>query len=120
MKPEIVPLTHDHLVEWYGEAGRGPTVKGIAALLDGKLIAVAGFRMSGGLIVAFCDLRDEARPYKAAIHRTAVSLLNGAKARHRRILAVCDNNETTAAKWLTRLGFRPTDEPEVWEWRTSV
>ena len=120
MTPEIVPLSHDHLVEWYGEAGRGPTVKGITAFLDGQMIAVAGFRISGGHVVAFCDLKDEARPFKAAIHRTAVRLLAEAGKRHRRILAICDDNEATAPKWLSRLGFRPTDEPEVWEWRTSV
>lgn len=120
MVPEIVPLTRDHVIEWYGEDGRGPTFRGIAAFLDGKMIAIAGFRIMRGNVIAFCDLKDEARPFKTAIHRTAIGLLGEAKSRHRRILAVCDANETTAPKWLTRLGFCPTDEPEVWEWRTSA
>jgi len=115
-RPEIVPLAREHLVEWYGDDGRGPTVKGIAATLDGKLIAIAGFRLTGGHVIAFCDLRDEARPWKAAIHRTAIRLIRDAKARHRRIVALCDENEPTAPRWLSRLGFKP-EEGIVWAWQ---
>lgn len=118
MSPVIVPLEREHLVEWYGDDGRGPTVKGIAAFLDGKLIAVAGLRITAGHVIAFCDLRDEARPWKVAMHRTAVRLLDEAKARHRRILAICEEHEPTAERWLTRLGFKP-QEDGVWEWRLS-
>lgn len=117
IKPEVVPLTHDHLVEWYGERGRAPTIKGIAAFLEGKMIAIAGFRLSRGHVIAFCDLKDEARPYKHHIHRIALALLNEAKTRHRRILAVCDTSEKTAPKWLARLGFKPSHEDDIWEWR---
>lgn len=118
MTPVIVPLERDHLIEWYGDDGRGPTVKGVAAFLDDKLIAIAGFRMSGGHVIAFCDLKDEARPWKAAIHRTAVKLIQEAKTRHRRIIAICDESEPTAPKWLRRLGFNQ-DEGEVWVWQRS-
>lgn len=116
MTPEIVPLSHEHLVEWYGETGRGPTVKGVAAFLDGKMIAVAGFRMERGHVIAFCDLRDEARPWKAAMHRTAVRLLTEAKQRHRRIMAICEESEPTAPRWLARLGFKH-EEGSVWVWQ---
>lgn len=119
MRPEIVDLTQDHLFEWYGEDGKGPTVKGVAGYVDGKLIAIAGFRIARGHVIAFCDLKPEARAWKAAIHRTAVRLINDAKRRHRRILAVCDEDEPTAPKWLTRLGFKE-QEGGVWEWRTSA
>jgi len=115
-RPEIVPLTRDHLVDWYGDDGRGPTVKGVAGFVDGKLVAIAGFRLTGGHVIAFCDLRDEARPWKAAIHRTAVRLIQEAKGRHRRILAICEENEPTAPKWLTRLGFVEQDDG-VWAWQ---
>ena len=115
---EIVPLTHAHLVEWYGERAKEPTVKGIAAFVGSKLVAVAGFRLDRGLVIAFCDLREEARPFKKTIHKTAIELMDSAKRRHKRILAVCDPDEPTASNWLRRLGFRQS-EGDVWEWRTS-
>lgn len=113
MTPTISPLTHADLEEWYGDKGRGPTMKGIAGRLDGELIAVAGFVIVMGQVVAFCDLKPQARPWKAAIHRTAVSLIREASARHRRILAYCDGEEAGSSKWLRRLGFQP-DEKDVW------
>ncbi|RWF71865.1 hypothetical protein [Mesorhizobium sp.] len=118
MGHSIVPLTRDHLIEWYGDKGRGPTVRGIAGLVDGKLVAVAGLWYSAGNVIAFCSLKDGARPYRHAIHRTALSILSEAKARHKRIMAVCDRDEITSAKWLTRLGFKP-DDGDVWIWQTS-
>ncbi|RWI22881.1 MAG: hypothetical protein EOQ92_18375 [Mesorhizobium sp.] len=118
MAHEVVPLTREHLLEWYGEDGKGPTVRGIAGLVDGKLAAVAGFWFSGGTVIAFCSLKDEARPYRHAIHRTALSLLNDAKARHKRIIAMRDKDEKTSEKWLSRLGFKP-DDGDVWIWQTS-
>lgn len=119
MSHEIVPLTHEHLAEWYGEKGYLPTVKGIAGLVDGKLAAVAGFWLSQGNVIAFCELRDAARPFKKTIHRTAIELMANAKKQHKRIIALRDPDEPTAANWLRRLGF-VRSEGDVWEWRISV
>lgn len=119
MAHEIVPLTHEHLAEWYGEEGYQPTVKGIAGFVDGKLVAVAGFWLSRGNVIAFCELRDEARPFRKTIHRTALELMEAAKQRHKRIIALCDPNEPTAPNWLRRLGFVEGDGG-IWEWRISV
>lgn len=116
--PEIVPLTHEHLADWYGERGYLPTVKGIAAILDGKLIAVAGFWLTKGLVIAFCNLREEARPFRKTMHRVALDLMTEAKRRHKRIIAKCDPGEATAPNWLRRLGFRE-EEGEVWAWQIS-
>lgn len=119
MAHEIVPLTHEHLAEWYGADGYQPTVKGIAGLVDGKLVAVAGFLLSQGNVIAFCELKDEARPFKKTIHRTAIELMEAAKKQHKRIIAKRDPDEPTAANWLRRLGF-VQGEGDVWEWRISV
>lgn len=116
--PEIVPLTHEHLEAWYGHDGRAPTVKGIAGFVDGKLVAVAGFWLNKGVVIAFCSLKHEARPYKLLIHRTALKLFAEAKQRHKRIIAVCDANEPTAPNWLRRLGFRH-EEGDIWSWQIS-
>lgn len=119
MPHEIVPLRHEHLSEWYGEEGRQPTVKGIAAFVDGKLAAVAGFMIVGGRVVAFCDLKEEARPYRKSIHQTALKLMADAKQRHKRIIAYCDPKEPTAPNWLRRLGFREEDGG-IWAWQISA
>lgn len=116
MAHEIVPLTRDHLLEWYGDDGAGPTVRGIAAILDGKLVAVAGLWFSRGNVIAFCALKDEARPYKLTIHKTALAIINDAKTRHKRIIAICDGNEKSSASWLSRLGFRQ-EEGDLWAWQ---
>lgn len=118
MAHQVVPLEREHLVEWYGDRGNGPTVRGIAGLVDGQLVAVAGLMYSGGNVIAFCSLKDEARPFRHTIHRTALAIMEEAKARHKRIIALCDRDEKTSAKWLTRLGFKP-DDGDVWTWQTS-
>lgn len=119
MKPEIVPLTHELLAEWYGDKAYQPTVKGVAAFVDGKMVALAGFWLSKGNVIAFCELRDEARPFRKTIHKTALDLMDEAKRRHKRIIALCDENEPTAPNWLRRLGFRQ-GEGDVWEWLISA
>lgn len=119
MTPEIVPLTHEHLADWYGSEGYLPTVKGIAGFVDGKLVAVAGFWITQGKVVAFCNLREEARPYRKTMHRVAVELIEAAKLRHKRILAVCDPAEPTAPRWLSRLGFQH-EEGDTWSWQISA
>jgi hypothetical protein len=116
MAHEIVPLTRDHLLEWYGDQGAGPTVRGIAAILDGKLVAIAGLYFARGQVIVFCALKDEARPYKVTIHKTALALIADAKARHKRIVAICDPSETSSAGWLARLGFRQ-EEGDLWAWQ---
>jgi hypothetical protein len=118
MIAEIVPLTHEHMRQWFGDIGGVPTVKGIAGFVDGNLVAVAGFRILRGEVLAFCGLKDEARPFKKTMHQTALHLMAEAKQRHKRILAKCDPDEPTAPAWLRRLGFTH-EEGDLWVWLTS-
>jgi hypothetical protein len=105
----IRPATHDDLLAFYGKDRIGPSFKGIAGTLDGKVVAVAGLAYVGGRVFAFCSVKDDARPYRVHIHRTAKRILDEAKRRHRFIYADCDPNELGAAKWLARLGFEHLD-----------
>lgn len=114
--PVLVPLTHEHLVEWHGEEGRRPSVKGVAGYVEGKLVAVAGLFYMPGNVVAFCDLKDEARPHKLLIGLTARLILRDAMKRHRRIIAMIDRSEPTAEAWLSRLGFKH-EQGDLWIWR---
>lgn len=111
--PVLVPLTHEHLVELLGEDGRKPSVKGVAAFVGGKLVAVAGLFYMPGNVVAFCELKDEARPYRNLIALVGAKLIRDAKKRHKRILAMIDRAEPTAETWLTRLGFKH-EEGDLW------
>lgn len=113
---EIVPLTQDHLVELYGPDGRIPTVKGVAGLLDGEVIGAGGFAIAAGKVIAFCEIRDAAREFKTAIHRSAIRLMLEARERHRMIMAECDPKEVGAPKWLSRLGFEEISKG-AWVWR---
>ena len=67
----VVPLTHEHMVEWYGEVGTIPTIKGIAGFVGEELVAVAGLHYNKGNVVAFCSLSEGAKPFKKLIHKTA-------------------------------------------------
>lgn len=86
-----------------------PTVKALAAEVDGKLLAVAGFAIAGGRYYAFCDLSsEEARPHKIAVARAARRLFAEARASSiRYIYAQCDPKEAGAERWLRSLGFVP-------------
>lgn len=109
-KPVIVPLTRAHIIEMVGEEeGRRPTFKGIAGFVGGKLVAVAGLRYLPGNTLVFCHLKDEARPFANLIALAGAVLIRDAKRRHRRLIAMRDDEEPTSERWLTRLGFRPSD-----------
>lgn len=88
-------------------------MKGIVAVKDGKVIGAGGLAFKNGVVCAFADLTDEVRPFKTMIHRTAVRFLKEARKRHRRIYVEMDEQEPTAERWLTRLGFRKVGESEI-------
>jgi len=122
-KPVLVPLTREHIIEMVGEEeGRRPTFKGIAGFVGGKLVAVAGLRYLPGHVLVFCHLKDEARPYAHTIALAGAVLIREAKRRHKRLIAMRDDKEPTSERWLTRLGFRPSEttvaangnERELW------
>lgn len=109
-KPVIVPLTREHIIEMVGEEeGTKPTFKGIAGLVDGKLVAVAGLRYLPGHVLVFCHLKEEARQFKALIALAGAVLVRDAKRRHKRLIAMRDDDEPTSERWLRRLGFEPSD-----------
>src|SRR4051812_21119541 len=109
MSPEIREATRADLEEFC--AGRlGPSVKAIAAVLDGRVIGVAGLAFKDGVVVAFCDTTDELKRFRTFLHRRAVAFMREARAGHRMIYAQMSHEEPTAKRWLTRLGFTPVDE----------
>lgn len=72
-KIEIVPINADMIREFYGE-GQSPTIRGIAAIQEGHVIAVAGiFRMEFGWML-FSDMKPEFLQDKRAIVRSVREL----------------------------------------------
>lgn len=112
LKPlTIRPVTRDDLlavkpedhVLAYSVLGKAATIK---SGKGEKVIAVWGVSFVRGRVVAFCVLLPPARPYRTRMHKEAVRFVAEARARHRLIYAFADENEPTAVRWLTRLGFQ--------------
>jgi len=94
-------------------------VKALAGFVGGELVAIAGLALSRGRVVAFADLKPEAKQHRFALHRAAVRVMADARRQgHKVIFATPDLNEPTARRWLQRLGFSPVDdEGKIWLWQ---
>jgi hypothetical protein len=113
---EVRQVTRADLELFYEEV-RYPTVSGFIAILDGEPVALGGLAYVGGYIVAFFDIRDAARPYKLHLMAKMKSVMDEAKAKHRVIIAVPDENEPTSHKLLRSLGFQPSEDyTAAWKW----
>ncbi len=90
----------------FSELEKKPSVIGWVGEIDGKVVAFGGLARVSGYWVAFCDLTDEAKPFKYKIARTALRVL--ADARKRGIKYVYANIDTElegSQKWAESLGF---------------
>ena len=102
------PASRADLVAYFGE-DKYPTVKALAGVLDGDIVGVAGLASRAGIIVAFCDVRPEARAFRITIGRAAQRFMAEAAKRHKFIFAEADENEPGARRWLQSLGFEQID-----------
>lgn len=93
-------------IDAFSDMANKPSVRAWCAELDGRIVGLGGLALIGGRWFAFCDLREEARPYKMTLMRTARRLF--AQARRdgiRFIYAQVDDTEPGAVAWLESLGF---------------
>ncbi len=103
---EITNANRDDLAD-FDEKFLRSTVKAIVARIDGEPVALAGLWYMSGLVIAFCELKPKARPYKKTIHKVAMRIIAYAKSRHKFIFAQISDDEETAERWLRRFGFEP-------------
>ena len=99
-----------------------PTVKALAAEVDGEVLGVAGLAIVRGRYYAFCDLTStQAAPYRIAVARAAKRLFAEARAAGiRYIYTNADPDEPRACRWLASLGFTPdTRHPHLYRWSAS-
>lgn len=101
--------------------GRVPfTSDALAATIDGRVVAVGGIAVIGGIPTAFLDLDEAVRSVPVLMHKTALAVLAKAKAAgRRRVFAAYDPDDDRAIRWLIRLGFRPVEgvKQAVMQWQ---
>lgn len=98
-----VPFT---LTAWVGEVEDEP-------------VAIVGLAHVAGRVVAFFDIKEEARIYKkeiwAALKKHLTKIQESGKYRY--IFAACDPDEPNAPRLLRYFGFEPTDDDtNIWRW----
>lgn len=111
-KVEIVPATRGDYeaatAALHGRSEAAPTrIIGFAGKIDGRVIGVGGVAFyPNGARVAFCDVGDEGRRYKVALHRAALMTILKARAMGVRRLVVPEQGmHEKTPWWLIRLGF---------------
>jgi hypothetical protein len=98
-----------------------PTIKALCMELDGKLVGLGGFALVNGRYFGFCDLTEEARPYKMHIMRAAKRMLEYAREQGIKfIYAEADPEEDGAVRWMTSLGFHLDPRSlHLYRWKIS-
>ena len=114
----IRPATGED-IEAFSKLRNKPTIMAWVGDIDGRIVGIAGFARSGGRWYGFCDMHDEARPYKMKIARAARRAMQEAKRRGICfIYAQTDPKEPGAVRWLTSLGFHIDPRaPSLYRWR---
>lgn len=107
MKAELRPVTPDDVLQFVGEPSPY-RMRGLAGVVDGEVIGLGGIALlPDQTAIAFVHLSDEARKHPILLHRAALTTLADAKARGiRKIIAMADDDQPAAERWLIRLGFR--------------
>jgi hypothetical protein len=108
MNKVIRPATADDISFFNKETGNpSPTVKAWVGELDGERVAIWGIARAEGRWIAFCDLREEARPFKKDIVRSGKEVMDEIRRMGlKQVYAIRDESEPMAKKWLKSLGFR--------------
>ena len=101
----IRPATRED-IEAFSDLPNKPTMRAWVAELDGRIVGLGGIALSKGRWFAFVDLKDEARPFKVTIARSALRFLDEARRDGIRfIYAEVSRHEPRALPWLLSLGF---------------
>jgi hypothetical protein len=119
---DIRLATRDELASFLGKPVDGFDVVAVIGRVGDYVVGVGGFSYdASGEVVAWCQIRPEARLFKFAIHRTAKMMLAHARtAGETRIVAERNSLIPGAGRWLESLGFRPDPEsPRMYVWEPN-
>lgn len=116
----ITPTNQDDVDEFCPGQASPYRVKAWTARIDGRIVGIGGFGlMPNGVAIAFLNGSEDLRGRAAlSLHRAVKRAIADMAARHRRIIATCDENIEAAERWLVRLGFVPVSGGKVWEWQS--
>lgn len=90
---------------------------------DGKLLGIGGFAYQpNDTIAAFVLKKPGAEKYAVSLHRAGLMAMREAKRLgYRRIVALAEQTNEAAERWLERLGFKQVmvDKETAWVWEAS-
>lgn len=87
-------------------------------LVRGRIIGCGGVAFIDGMAFVFLDLKPSARRYKVSLVKAAWRIINEVRSKGCRVMyANLDPNEPGAERWVTSMGFLPTEEPGLYQWR---
>jgi hypothetical protein len=114
----IRPATRED-IEAFSPMPNKPTIRAMVGELDGRIVGLAGVVLHRGRWLGFCDLTEDARPYKMTIARAAIRFLADARRDGIKfIYADADLSEPTALRWLASLGFHLDPRTQyLYRWR---
>jgi hypothetical protein len=115
---ELVPATQKHVEEFYGKMPIR-SVRAVVGLLDGKVVGIAGVFLDRNHVVAFSEMKEEARRYKKTILRAGYMVYDIMQ-KYNVVFAVANPQEKGARRLMARFGFRFVEinsaGEEVYQW----
>ena len=105
---EFVPATRDLVTAFYGYVPQ-PTIQAHVAVLDGRVVGVAGIAFESGGPMLFSDPAPEMRARRRDMVRAVRFLEAQAKGFKGRLFAIAKVGEPAAPRLLKRLGFVPVE-----------
>lgn len=107
--PSIDYATEADLLEYYGVRPKY-SVRALAVKIDDRVVAIAGLAIHEDRMTAFSDMRDELRPYKLTIMKTAKALMKLIDRHGVNVMAIASEDEPNSLAFLQRIGFKHCGE----------
>lgn len=102
---EIKPATKEDFEAVYGHPP-SRSIHGYTAYRDGNPVAIAGVYYYPDQVIAFCNIRNEARDEWVGLTRGALKVLKMIKDKGVPVLAIADPAIPAAEDFLMRCGFQ--------------
>jgi hypothetical protein len=116
-KPKIRPARLSDFLAFYGHPPKN-TLKAIVVEVDGKVIGFGGVERHPGMYVAFSDISEQLQSMPVLLMKAAKATIELVKQCNRPVVTIQAAELATSYNFLIHLGFVPTEEPEVFLWRS--
>lgn len=102
---EIRPATMKDAHEYWGGNPPMRSMRGFVAVLDGRVIGIAGVYYDGRAQVAFSEIKEEMKAHKKDIVRGTRRVMAMIRERGLAVWATCGDERS--ARFVERCGFKP-------------